>query len=532
MNDSPKEVTDESSAEESAEEPAAEESTSEESDTAEPPTDESGGDEPVTEEANSEEPAAEQSSADESSIPVNGSQFSVQDDVAEEESSVAEPADEADNDAGAKEDDPLPLVIPEQTTNGDGQTAESAVEYEYVELTDELREEIREELHTLRVREAIDEKLLKAQQVMQSISRERNERRSEIVRANPDQYAETADRIDAGALALRAELRQVTPEYLDRMKKYAEENGLTYAITPQLVTFTDFMDEDNYPLGRATEPNPAQFQMGNSGTNVAYEIFSAIGDSVVSNDSTLFVPRRARYLEMSDKGTESHYVYWAVEVSESHLPTLDEEGVQDLVVRAFKQLKARELVMTRAEELAQQVRGGLAKEGEERQSMAATLESATITGNEGSATLNVRESQSFSWIRASQAPGMSFQRQSRPELSPVRFADGVSMLDAVGSEFMETVFEEMQDEEVKVVPNADRSAYLIVHVTNRFPTPEIGMDGLMERFARDGRTNFSQAPVMQLIRGDLVSPAVTEWSRSVWHKYDIDPTLVLPQLQM
>ena len=90
-------------------------------------------------------------------------------------------------------------------------------------------------------------------------------------------------------------------------------------------------------------------------------------------------------------------------------------------------------------------------------------------------------------------------------------------------DFMETIFQEMDDEEVGVVPNFDRTRYFIVHVTNRFPTQEIGMDALLERFARDGQMNFMTSPVMGLMSGDIVNPTVIEWERSVWRKYGVDP---------
>ncbi len=237
------------------------------------------------------------------------------------------------------------------------------------------------------------------------------------------------------------------------------------------------------------------------------------------------------YQPSVDEGSESHYAYWAVEFSESHVPTLDEPGVKDMVIREFKRIKARELVTARAEQLAEQVRDGLAKEGDQRSGMAATLENATITDEEGSATLTVRESLPFSWLRQSQAAAQRFQQRPQAELSRIRFADGISILDGVGNDFMKVIFEDMDDEDVAVVPNSDLSSYFVVHVSKRFPTRELGMDGLRERFAREGQMNFAASPVMGLMSGDIVSPAVLEWKRSLWRKHDLDPDRILMALQ-
>ena len=49
------------------------------------------------------------------------------------------------------------------------------------------------------------------------------------------------------------------------------------------------------------------------------------------------------------------------------------------------------------------------------------------------------------------------------------------------------------------------------------------MDGLQERFAREGRMNFMTSPVTELMRGEIVNPAVTEWERTIWRKYGVDP---------
>ncbi len=481
----------------------------------------------------SENPSPE--GASESGSEETGGQFSLADDPSDEASDASsdQPADSpasADGTAGdAAADDPPPLVIPQLSdTDASGNSSESEeadVQYEYVELTDDLREQIREELHTQRVRDAIDAKMDEAIRFLQSIASERNRTRARIVRENPGLYSDS----EAGALNLRRELAQKTDDYLQQMKAWADEHGLNFAVTPGLVTFQEFSDADDYPLGQATDPNASPFESDPGSSTAAFELFSTISDDVTSNDSSLFMPRRSVRHPAADDGTETHYAWWAVEISESHVPSLDEPGVRDSVILALKRMRARELAEARAEELAETVRQALT--GEEPSGMAAVLENVTITGQDDSAALTVRQSLSFSWMRTSQTPGTSFMQRPRAELSPIRFSDGVTILEKVGHEFMKTIFEDMNDEDVAAVPNADRSAWFVVHVTNRFPTPDVGMEALMERFARDGRNGFAQSPVMQQMSSEVIGGPLVEWKRALWHKYDIDPDVVLSSLR-
>lgn len=474
-----------------------------------------------------EEPASAESSAGQFSVDDPEATENKEEEPGSEESSTA--SDEAQPAADNSAADQQPLIIPKKTeAEAAAEAGDMAVEYEYIELTDELRETIREELHTDRVREAINVKMDAAVSFMQAIASERRTKTSELIQKDPARYTEDPD---AAAREIRAEMLKLLPGYLEQMQKYADENGLVFADTRTPVTFSEFSNVDDYPIGAATDPQRSQFQPGGRQDTAAFNIFSSIGSEVAANDTSLFMPNRGVYQPAVDEGSESQYAYWAVEFSESHIPTLDEPGVKESVIKEFKRIKARELVVARAEQLAQQVRDGLAKSGDERTGMAATLEDATITGKDGSATLTVRESLPFSWLRQSQTAAQRFQQRPQAELSRIRFADGVSMLEGVGNDFMEVIFDDMKDEDVSVVPNADLSSYFVLHVTKRFPTEELGMDGLRERFAREGQMNFAASPVMGLMSSDIVSPAVMEWERSLWRKHDLDPDIILAGIQ-
>ena len=414
---------------------------------------------------------------------------------------------------------PAPLVIPSETEEANDENPAIELEFEYRELDDDLREEIREELLQTRVRTAIDTKMAEGWEYLRTLQTELSVTRDEFMQQDRQQFL---DDPDAAAVALRNNMAQETPNCLKKMKAYADENGFTYAVTP-LVSYQDFMSEDDYPLGVASDPNQSQFQASGTAEAIAYKIYSRFNMNIAANDTQLFIPERGVYEPLSDDGTESHYAYWAVEFVESHIPTIEEPGVRDDVVLTLKRIKSRKILTERAELLAQKVRDGLAKSADEQATMAATLESETITGEDGSATLTVQATQPFSWLRQSQTPQTSFQSRPRAEFSTIRFADGVSTLSGVGQEFMKTIFEELSDEEVGIVPSPDRTRYFIVHVTNRFPTKDKGLDGLHDRFVLEGRMNFMRSPVMGLMSNDIVNPTVIEWERTLWRKYGVDP---------
>ncbi|MCA9047652.1 MAG: hypothetical protein KDA89_02925, partial [Planctomycetaceae bacterium] len=86
------------------------------------------------------------------------------------------------------------------------------------------------------------------------------------------------------------------------------------------------------------------------------------------------------------------------------------------------------------------------------------------------------------------------------------------------------VFVFLYDETTAIVPNSDLSRYYLVHTTNRFPTPEIGEDGLRDRFAREGsQFGFARSSIGGAIQQQLLSPADMAWEKGVWVRYGIDP---------
>ena len=95
-------------------------------------------------------------------------------------------------------------------------------------------------------------------------------------------------------------------------------------------------------------------------------------------------------------------------------------------------------------------------------------------------------------------------------------------LEYIDSQFMEAVFDDLKNDEVGVVPNFDKSIFYVVQAVNRFPTPELGMDGLRERFANAGLTKFQQEPADSLMRSSLILPAIQKWQERIYTDNNIN----------
>ncbi len=414
-----------------------------------------------------------------------------------------------------------PVITPEEGTGG--KTPEvPEMQYEYKELDDELKSQIREEIIRQRVKEAIDSQLSKAKSQMETIARDRSKERFSRIEKDPKKFEGTDEEKQEALKELREAMQPFHEKLNERLRTYAEENDLAYVETP-MISYADLIEEEDYPIGSATEPteNP---MMAAQSPQVAYTVFQPFSNDEQNNDAQLYLVRSAMSRSANLDGGEHHYLYWATDFSPSHVPTLDEPGIREIVVRTWKRLKARDLAEKRAKELSELVRAGLAKEGEEKETMATVLEGKTVSGEENGSALAVRTTLPFSWLRTSTASPMNFQPQEAT-LSQIQFEDVVGgTLERIDEKFFESVFDEMSDEEVGVVPNIDLSKYYVVHVTNRFPTPEIGEDGLRERFAKEGQQfAFARSPMNGLMRQQMTGPAVFEWKQDLWRSYGVNP---------
>ena len=151
------------------------------------------------------------------------------------------------------------------------------------------------------------------------------------------------------------------------------------------------------------------------------------------------------------------YVWWKVLDAPAHVPRLDELGLRDQVVKAWKRLQALPLAKQRAEELAAQVR-------QANSPMAEVLGDEKITKDPKSLSVTVARSKEFSFYQDSSVPN-AYMRNQGPS---VQLGNPI-VVDKAGRKFMQVVFKDLSDGEVGVALNDDASVYYVVKVTSRRP---------------------------------------------------------------
>lgn len=443
------------------------------------------------------------------------------------ESAKTDEAVQADTPGEKAEQEPPAggLTIPD-APEADGKEEEP--EYEYRELDEELTEQIRELIMADRVSEEMASRVKSAKGEMELLARKYGEKRLETIESDPNRYGATGpDEIVQERLK---ELRLSLADFYDDMnadlKKIGNKYGFAYVETG-LIGGQELQSSEDFTIGKATEPsaNPMmQFQA----PPVVNTIYSGLSLDEQNNAGLMFQVGEGVRTGSATGESQRRFLYWVSDISPQHIPELSEPGVRESVVTAWKSMKAREIVEKRGEELAEKVKAALGEEGDDKQNLVAALDGETVTGKDDGVPLARRVSMPFSWMRVTQAPQMGFQMPVA-EQSIITFEqDGGAPLDMIGGEFMKTIFEDMSDEDVQVVPDFDFSTYHVVHVINRFPTPEIGEEGLREDFAKQSQQNgfrsggFGDHPIVPVISRDLIRPASGKWQRSIFEKYEID----------
>ncbi|MFK7817972.1 MAG: hypothetical protein AB8G99_04595, partial [Planctomycetaceae bacterium] len=115
------------------------------------------------------------------------------------------------------------------------------------------------------------------------------------------------------------------------LKKFADENGLSYAETP-LATGRELLDRQEFPIGSAIPPG-SEFSRQQP-LNVVQTLFGA-------GSAPVFVPARAQLAAFDFDGTVNQFAYWAIGQVPAHEPKgLDEAGIREQVVKAWKREQA------------------------------------------------------------------------------------------------------------------------------------------------------------------------------------------------
>ena len=275
-----------------------------------------------------------------------------------------------------------------------------------------------------------------------------------------------------------------------KMKSYGDENGLAFVET-SLLTYAELSDFEEYPVGGATEPGGNQF--GNSAT---------VRDIVFGDGA---IPLEAA--QADDGLSGNRFVYWVTEISEPHVPELAEDGVRDQVIAAWKTQQARPKAKERAEALKTQIEAGL---GDEKSLADILGEDTTVTGKEDGMLLTILTPPGFNWM---------VQNTAQPWMPPQ--LNRITGIEGVNDAFMASIFEGMDQGEVKVIPNADNSNYYVIHVKHRSHSTE---DELAELRSDMLSTDFFQmyfSPYPQLVRNTHLQMN-SMWIQKLEEDYAID----------
>lgn len=235
-------------------------------------------------------------------------------------------------------------------------------------------------------------------------------------------------------------------EITEQMKTWVGENGGVYAVTPLLSPF-ELNDSEDHPIGKAI-----------SGRS---DVVANVAARIPAGNT--LVPREA-----FDPETRSAFTWWKVGDQAAHVPvSLDEPGVREQVLEAWKLQKAYPKAVERADEIATLVRGL-----ESDADVQTALGEKTITGSSDDDYLTVKSTGPFTWMStgtASQANPFAGSQASVTDLRPVL---GLDM--PLGGDFLQTAFRELKPGDVGVAPNVDKSVVFVVAVDPKAEGTEAG----------------------------------------------------------
>ena len=342
------------------------------------------------------------------------------------------------------------------------------------ELTDELKESIREDILRERTQQKISTLMDEANGFVAELAS-----KYRLGEFEKDEYVSLED-----ATA--------------QIKEYAKSHNLEYIETLYL-TLTELRSSEDYPVGSA-------FVMSSSNSGGLRSVVDVLQESI---PSILFNVGSAFRFDQSEFGmSQSRYIFWKSGYKQAYAPKTidDEKSVRQQLVKAWKQQQADEAAKARAEALAKLVEKSDKPMGE-------ALTDETVTGNPESLFLTVSETGEFTMMTSGAAPSTNpFQQQQQ---SPPRYSTVAGAEDA-GERFFKTVFDELDVEGTGVAPNRDGSVYYVVRIKDRSPSSKDQLDEMRSNFLNQGW----QAPYYYLGNG-LLSQYSGDWRRELMDKYAV-----------
>ncbi|MCY2968407.1 MAG: SurA N-terminal domain-containing protein [Planctomycetota bacterium] len=381
-----------------------------------PDAEPAGDAQPATEEkpASEEKPAADEANKSEETVPAEPG-----DDLPKLPDA---PVSEDEMPAAEEDADVSPTAPPDPTKK-------SAAPIRYKPLDDELKEIIRDRLIRDRAKAYLKKKakdisdamFTEGQKLSQSVDRDKFDK---------------ADAKERQTLTEELQVKTV-PAAADVLKALAEKHGGEFGET-ELLTPADLND---HPILGKTQEVPVSENSTTQPAGIVTVCFRSSGlyGALVVEDSAA--------AELAG----NRYILWKVRELPDRIPTLDDPGVREQVVKAWRRIQAIPKARERAEAIAAAAR--------KEESLEKAIADQTVTGAKDGAELAMVTSPEFSWFRASSAMSQ-FGREQLDLGNPV-------VLDGVGEKFMEAVFDKLEEKQIGVITNDDASIQYVIRVKER-----------------------------------------------------------------
>ncbi|MCA9027218.1 MAG: hypothetical protein KDA86_18565 [Planctomycetaceae bacterium] len=420
--------------------------------------------------ASTEEPAAETEAASETPPPPPLPQATDSSETPAPETTA--PAETLESPASAAP--PEAPETPDVTTAPDAPDV-PATTPEVRELDDELRSEITDRILRERTGDRMQELMKQATAFMGEIGQRALE---------PEDYE--------GHLSHE--------EALEKLKAYADEHGLVFVETP-LLSGLELSDAEKYPIGHAVDRLFSDPFDRNPVSDVANQAFTSRPEEIFTRAQSVVQPE-----------TESRYAYWKIDDQEEYVPeSLDDEGIREQVITAWRELKAREKAQTRASELV-----NLANAADTN--LSESLAGQTITGVESAPSVSVLHPPAFSWLSKAD-PRMS----PNPFMTPPPVRTQLRNIPGrIGDSFMETVFDEVRPKEAGIAHSIDKDYFYVVKVLDRTYGQFENLEEFREQFLKErlfAPYQFSDYP--KLAQGELQQYR-TDWSKELFEKHGVE----------
>jgi len=259
-------------------------------------------------------------------------------------------------------------------------------------------------------------------------------------------------------ISYRVQLEDTAENYLSmddavaEIQKYAKKNVLIYIEAEPMSRF-EMQQSEDYPVGQAVSTIGQRQLVSNAIFQTAPTAKYSVGraDRFVSNNS---------------------YAYWKLVDEPSYAPVnMEKEVVRNQVVAEWRKQQALPKAEARAEELIKMIK-------ESDKAVSVTLGETTVTGDDESLFLTVRETGDFTWMQAPAAAPTSMQSQ------PARQSVIPGVEDA-GIRFFKTVFEDMKPGDVATAHSRDDETLYIVKVKDRYPNSDEEIANLRTQFLAD-----------------------------------------------